>query len=228
MFSRPVLFVCVLAAAVGVPYLLLDKNLAQTARGQWNRLFAEPSPKPTDAPPGGAVQGAFHPTAPATPAATIEEAFRFEIQPAWVISRWPNASTMTGAKQLGMRVALASGTRSDDVAGSLTYYFNEHHQLQRITFLGQTGDARRLLAAVVTRYGLQSLPTTDAAHYIAGNPKKPTSEVLVRFSPTAANQTPSARLEVAVDLRRADIVGWEKRQLDAGEPSLVPSSYRPW
>ena len=39
MFSRPVLFVGVLIAAVAVPYVLLDKNLANTARGQWNRLL---------------------------------------------------------------------------------------------------------------------------------------------------------------------------------------------
>jgi hypothetical protein len=225
MFGRPVLLAGVLAAAVAVPYVLLDKNLAQTARGQWNRLFAASNSKPADTPAGSA---AISPSVPSAPAVAIEEAFRFEIRPEWVISRWPNVSAVTGDKQLGMRVALATGTQPDDVAGSLTYYFDEHHQLQRITLLGQTGDARRLLAAVVAPYGLKSLPTTDAAHYIAGNPKKPTSEVLVRFAPSAPNQAPSARLEVAMDLRRADAVGWEKKWEGASEPSLVPSSFRPW
>src|SRR5204862_1183718 len=98
-------------------------------------------------------------------------------------------------KQLGMRVALVSGTRPDDVAGSMTYYFDEYHRLQRITFTGLTQDARRLLAAVVTPNGLKSQPTTHAAHYIAGDPQKPTSEVIVRHMPTLVSNSAHARVE---------------------------------
>ena len=46
---------------------------------------------------------------------------------------------------------------------SNTYYFDQHHQLQRITFTGLTAEPRRLLAAVVTPNGLKSQPTTQAA-----------------------------------------------------------------
>ena len=126
-----------------------------------------------------------------------------------------------------MRVALVSGTQPDDLAGSLTYYFDEHHLLQRVTFTGRTGDARRLLAAIVPMHGLRSLPTTSAAHYVAGNPKKPTSQVTVNYLPLMPAQT-NARLEVAVDLRRADVVGWQQRQQSAGEPKVLPSSFRRW
>ncbi len=226
MFSRPVLFAGVLVAAVAVPYLLLDKRLAATARGQWRRLTAASSAaadaaKP--APPPAALASA------ALPAASIEEAFRFDVRPDWVISRWPQVSTVAGGpKQLGLRVALVSGTRPDDVAGSLTYYFDEHHQLQRLTFAGLTADARRLLAATVTQSGLKSLPTTGAAHYVAGNPKQPTSQVIVKYLPEISGPAVTARLEVAVDLRRADVLGRDRRERDLGEPSLLPSSYRPW
>jgi uncharacterized protein DUF6690 len=228
MFSRPLLFVGVLAAAVLVPYVLLDEHLAQTARGQFDRLWGKS--EQTQASDGTNVgPAAGQPVTPAASGATIEEAFRFDIRPQWVTSRWPRVSTVLGdPKQLGMRVALVSGTRGDDVAGSLTYYFDDHHQLQRITFTGMTGDPRRLLAAVVTPYGLKSLPTTTAARYVAGDPQKPTSEVIVRHLPVVRNEAEHARAEVAVDLRRGDALDWGKKASTEAEPSLIPSSYRRW
>src|SRR5262245_22553484 len=169
MSSRPLLFLGGLAAAVAVPYILMDDQLGKTARTQWDKLWrksgkqsSEPLAEQTRLTNGaGAV-------ATPTPGAGIEEIFRFDIRPQWVTSHWPRVSTVAGnGKQLGMRVAVVTGTQPDDVAGSLTYYFDEHHQLQRITFSGLTGDARRLLAAVVTPNGLKSQPTTDAAYYVS-------------------------------------------------------------
>jgi len=228
MFSRPVLLVGVLAAAIGVPYLLLDKTVSQSVRGQWNRLRGK-SEKAGSQEAAGAVSPArLSPVAYSAPPVGVEEAFRFEIQPTWVLARFPSVSTVAGdPKQLGMRVALVTGTRPEDLAGSLTYYFNEHHQLQRITFTGRTGDARRLLAAVVPMHGLKSLPTTGAALYVAGDAKKPTSQVAVNYLPITPAEA-NARLDVAVDLKRADVVGWEKKQVDLGEPKLLPPSFRRW
>ena len=229
MPRRPVLLVCLLAAAVGVPYVLLEKDLAATARGQWNRLLGKASPAPQNSAAASATpQGVASVALTAAPVG-IEEAFRFDVKPSWVVSRFVSVSTVAGdARQLGMRVALVSGTRPDDVAGSLTYYFDDHHQAQRITFTGQTADARRLLAATVGSYGLQSQPTTEAALYVGGNPKQPSSRVSVRYLPLMQGPPTAPRVEVAVDLRRSDVVGWEQRQLDAGEPTLLPPSYRQW
>ena len=225
MFTRRLLFAGVLIAAVGVPYLLLDKRLRETARGQWQRLTGLVS-APADA--GEAAKPSVTLASAALPPASIEEAFRFDVRPDWVTGRWPQVTTVAGGpKQLGLRVALVSGTRGDDVAGSLTYYFDEHHQLQRLTFTGETADARRLLAATVTPHGLRSLPTTGAAHYVGGNPKQPTSQVVVKYLPQVS-QKATSRLDVSVDLRREDVVGWDRRARDGGEPSLLPPSYRPW
>jgi hypothetical protein len=233
MFSRPLLFVGVLIAAVAVPYVLLDENLAKTARTQWGRLWGTAEPKKADLTDSLTMIGlnANTPGAKSAnmPAAAIEEAFRFEITPAWVTSRWPRVTTVAGdPKQLGMRVAIVSGTRPDDVAGSLTYYFDDHHQLQRITFSGMTADPRRLLANVVTPYGLKSLPTTGAAHYVAGDPKKPTSEVTVHHLPVVQNDGSRPSAEVTIDLRRKDAAHWQQKAASEPEPSLLPTSYRRW
>ena len=172
MFSRPMLLFGVLLASVVVPYVLLDKNLSQTAQAQLNRLLGKSESAGGENPladlklpwaEGQASAG----TASAgsslgrLPPVALEEAFRFDATPQWVTSRWPRVSTVLGEpNQLGMRVALASGTRPDDVAGSLTYYFDDHHQLQRITFYGVTGDEQRLLAFLVHAYRLKTAPTT--------------------------------------------------------------------
>jgi len=227
MSSRPLLFLGVLAAAVAVPYVLLDDNLSQTAKSQWNRLWGK-SAKQTNDPLADLTHLTSSSAGPVTPGVAIEEIFRFDIRPQWVTSRWPRVSTVAGdAKQLGMRVAVVTGTRPDDIAGSLTYYFDEHHQLQRITFSGLTGDARRLLAAIVTPNGLKSQPTTDAAYYLAGDPKKPSSHVTVRHLPIVRAED-RARQEVALDLKRSDIARGTEKAAQDPEPSLLPSSYRRW
>jgi hypothetical protein len=233
MLNRPMLFFGVLLAAVVVPYVMLDEKLAQTARSQWGRLAGSGSHEPDD--PAPTLQRA---TASAMASATgisgatavpLEQAFRFDLTPQWVASHWPRVSTVLGeVQQLGMRVALVSGTRSDDVAGSLTYFFDQHHQLQRITFTGLTADPRRLLATVVTPNGLKSQPTTSAARYIAGDPARPTSEVTVRFLPVIVANTERSQAEVAIDLRRADVLGWQARAQQEPEPSLLPTGYRRW
>jgi hypothetical protein len=233
LLNRPLLFVGVLGAAVAVPYVLLDKNLSQTARTQFDRISgrvrsvggaaAEANPLATGT--GG------QPTVDAIPPpAAMEEVFRFEITPQWVTSRWPRVSTAPGGlDQLGMRVAYASGTHSDDVAGSLTYYFNKHHQLERITFTGITGDHRRLMALLVSGYKLKSQPTTGIANYIAGDPQQPTSQVTVRHLPVVVAAADQARAEVAVDLRRDDLLNHAAPQEDPEtDRKFLPTSYRRW
>jgi hypothetical protein len=231
MFTRPMLFVGVLIASVVVPYVSLNEQLANTAQTQWNRLFG--ATKPDEDQQRGGTPGMGHTgfergSSPA-PSATIEQAFRFDVTPQWVASRWPRVSTVLGdAEQLGMRVAWVSGTRSDDLAGSLTYYFDAHHQLQRLTCTGLTGDPRRTLATVVPAFGLKSQPTTDAAHYTAGNPRAPTSEIIVRHLPVLTTEPGGARAEVSIDLRRADAHAATGHAERDPEFKLLPSTYRRW
>jgi hypothetical protein len=228
MFSRPMLFLGVLAAAIGVPYLMLNERLAETAKGQLNRLWGESKAKVENQLADVRLVGAAH-NEPALPPPAIEEAFRFDVTPQWVTSRWSRISTVAGdLDQLGMRVALVSGTRPDDIAGSLTYYFDKHHQLQRITFAGRTSDPRRLLAATVTPNNLQSQPTTAAAHYILGDAKKPISEVTVRHLPVITSDPAAARAEVSVDLRATAVQDPKKSSFAGPDPTPLPNYYRRW
>jgi hypothetical protein len=227
MFLRPVVFGGALLAAVAVPYLALNEHLTGAVATQWNRLQGRSNPQVDSigVPNAPATAGSSPATSPPVP---IEQAFRFDATPQWVAGRWPRVSTVLGQpKQLGMRVALVTGTRDDDIAGSLTYYFDEHHQLQRITFAGLTSDPRRLLAILVPAGSLQSQPTTSVVHYIAGDPKRPTSQVIARHLPVVANGAPGPRVEVAVDLARADFGGGPAATSPV-DGRVLPSSYRRW
>lgn len=232
MFSRPMLLLGVLVASVVVPYVLLDKNLSQTAQEQLKRLTGKSETASGDNPLAALVSAATEgPAVAAAPVATrlppvaLEEAFRFDATPQWVTSRWERVSTVAGdPKHLGMRVALATGTRPDDIAGSLTYYFDDHHQLQRITFFGVTGDEQRLLAYLVNAYKLKTSATTGVARYIAGPQDKPTSLVTVRLMPVVRANAQFARAEVTVDLTRGDVVNTSPTR----DVAPLPTTYRRW
>jgi len=59
----------------------------------------------------------------------------------------------------GLRVALITGTNSWDLHGSLTYYFDTSHRVQRITFRGWSGDATKLITLLTQKYGFRQQQT---------------------------------------------------------------------
>jgi hypothetical protein len=81
---------------------------------------------------------------------------------------------------------------------------------------------------VVTPYGLMSKTTTDAAHYFAGDPKQPTSQVIVRHPSVMVERAQMARAEVFVDLRRTDAMTLRENAEREPEVKLLPSGYRRW
>ncbi len=110
---------------------------------------------------------------PADPAATpqlagsgvtdIREVLRFDISPDWVIGRFARVSTVLADLSLeGLRVPIVTGTRADDLAGTLTYYFDHQGKLQRATFHGFTGDPGKLVQTMTSHYGLATEPTLEA------------------------------------------------------------------
>lgn len=83
----------------------------------------------------------------------VPEVFNFEITPDWVSSRWQEVSLgMADVALTGYRVMLVTGDGPQDLAGSLTYYFDGAQRLQRIRFEGVTGDVRPLVAEMAMRH----------------------------------------------------------------------------
>ena len=63
-------------------------------------------------------------------------------------------------------MAVVTGPKLDDIAGSLTYYFDHDQRVRRITLDGMTGDPRRLVALAQKEFGFRAEPTLQAGLYL--------------------------------------------------------------
>tara|TARA_R110002049_G_scaffold2750_2_gene21550 strand:+ start:364848 stop:365672 length:825 start_codon:yes stop_codon:yes gene_type:complete len=96
----------------------------------------------------------------------LREVLRFDITPDWVINRFARVSTVLADLNLeGLRVPIVTGTRADDMAGTLTYYFDRRGTLQRLTIHGFTGHPAKLVGTMTQFYGLQTEPSLEAGVY---------------------------------------------------------------
>jgi hypothetical protein len=141
------------------------------------------------------------------PSQQFEQFFNFGITKGWVRSRWERVSTQLGLLDLqGYRVPLVTGTELDDLAGSLTYYFDAEQQLQRITFQGTTGDIGRITQMLATHYGMAHKPTNDAAVVLVEAERrwgsKQVSQLRIRDAAVATSADAHRRFQLALVLER--------------------------
>ena len=191
MIRTAVLSILGLGLAAGVPFayyaitesdepLSISKLTGAKAPAKAKADKATSAEKPVAASKRDSAQSAFD----APPIRSMDEVLRFDVRPDWVISVWPRVTTGLGQIQLnGYRVPLVTGTAQDDLAGSLTYYFDPHAQLQRIVFHGTTGNPQRLIALVTNRFGF--------ARHVLNNPGLVLYEV-----PAAPGEMPRSTLSV--------------------------------
>jgi hypothetical protein len=208
-----------LAAAIGIPYLVNTPQLRPQIESAWNQIVSGDSPSPA-APPvsdqttsaGTATNlvalsegGVLPDLLEGPPVQDFGDVLRFDVTPRWIMDRWSRVTTVSDEFALeGLRVPLVTGTRLDDVAGTLTYYFDTKHVLQRITVHGFSGDERRLAQFVEQAYGLKHEPSLYAALYLTRWNGKPKSALLVRHAPVVTSAAAHARLEITVELNRPD------------------------
>lgn len=152
------------------------------------------------------------PTAPVTPALVgggmqdIRQALRFDIDPRWVTEHWSHVETFAAERNLlGMRVPIMTGTEPHDLAGSLTYYFDTRHRLQRVVLRGRTGDERPLVKFVEEAFGLRAEPAIAAGLYIARWNGQPHNLLYSRFAPLVRSDIPHSRLDIWLEVNQLDI-----------------------
>ena len=96
----------------------------------------------------------------------LREVIRFDISPEWVFQRFARVTTVLADMRLeGLRVPIVTGTRVDDLAGTLTYYFDGSGHLQRVTMHAFTGDPTRLVGAMTQYYGLNRESSLEAGAF---------------------------------------------------------------
>ncbi|MEC7409367.1 MAG: DUF6690 family protein [Planctomycetota bacterium] len=107
---------------------------------------------------GGGIVGA--------PVTDLREVMRFDISPEWVMNRFARVSTVLAEFRLkALRVPIVTGTRVDDLAGTLTYHFDGNDRLQRVSIHAFTGDPERLIGSMTQNYGLKQEPNLEAGIY---------------------------------------------------------------
>ena len=140
------------------------------------------------------------------PTFDFAEVFRFDVSPGWIMSRWSRVSAALGTLQLqGYRVPLVTGTAEDDLAGSLTYYFNSAQQVQRITFSGTTGDSRKLVHFITGRYGFARRVANNPSLFLYEIPETqgpPKNLLEVRPARLLRADLPYQRFEVELSIER--------------------------
>ncbi len=205
MVKKFVLAALGLIGAAGGPYLLSRAPATYQTVRQWVTAPAGEQALPVEiatAPPllpeePRASNGAAW--ALEGPPARLDEILRFDITPEAVVSRWPRVSTgLADLELMGYRVPLVTGAGQADLAGSLTYYFDQHRQLRRIMFKGTTGDLAAL-RMVLSRFGMVHRPTNDPALMVfeARSPSGQTSGLArIRTAPVIQSTDPLRRYEV--------------------------------
>jgi len=217
-------FMSVLMSSAGIPYLL-------STGGEWvasakNYMNSPPAAAQQQATPAGANAAApapaqfasFDASLPQLPSSVtkvpplegygpynLAEVINFGVTPEWVTSRWPRVTVgLAELNMQGYRVTLVTGTAQDDLAGSLTYYFDEGRELKLIHFLGTTGDPRKLIALVMSQYKFRPQQTGDPGLQLYQYRwlGKPLSELQVRMTSVILASQPFNRYQVELALRR--------------------------
>ena len=121
------------------------------------------------------------------------------------MARWPRVTSGLAELDLqGYRVPLVTGTAEDDLAGSLTYYFDKNQHVAFINFKGTTGNPRKLISLVMSRYRFLPQKTDDpglALYQVKWN-GQPQSELRIRTARVVRANQPHARYEIDLAMKR--------------------------
>lgn len=207
-----IVFAVVALGAILSPVLLLSGSgwladgVARILSGE--SIIVALGIKPATAPQDKTGGGTTETDGLELPPVDFAEVFRFDITPDWIVTRWPRVTASLSAIQLqGYRVPLVTGIAEDDLAGTVTYYFNAAREVQRITFEGTTGTPNRLLAFLSSYYGFVYRPTNNPSVYLFVVPEEGSrgethSYVWIRPAPVFQVQERHQRFEVSLVIER--------------------------
>lgn len=198
-------FALLLLGAIGAPYLLSSatsksKDDSKTEADLTAQELAAVSQLSGVLSNGGKKGSRFEQNGP-----RLEQVFSFGVSTGWVLGSWPRVSTALADLDLqGYRVPLVSGTRTDDIAGSLTYYFGNEQRVERITFVGTTGDARRLVAILAAQHAFARQMTDDPSVHLYQSRKRRRimGELRIRTSQVVRADSLHSRFALSLEMWR--------------------------
>jgi hypothetical protein len=202
MFSRS-WFALMLLGSVALPYLYsATLGSGKSAKATTAAGSISPSTAVMAGPPS---TGGDEVLAQAPTKNDLAEIFRWDVTTGWVLAHWPRVSAgLSDVETQGYRVPLVTGTATDDLAGSLTYYFNQRQRVQRITFFGTTGDSRRLVALLATKFGFVRELNDDPSLFLyrVHEGRKVVSELRIKPAHVVRSSEPYTRFDVSLLIER--------------------------
>ncbi len=224
MLGAPLL----LAAAVGVPYAATNGPDLDSIWKQDGASGTAPTRMSRSA-DGSLAPGAagFGPRA-RQQTIPLQQALNFNVSKGWVYQRWDRKTTALSELDLyGVRVPLVTGTSLADVAGSLTYYFDEQGLVQRIALVGRTGNTTQLEQLATQQFGLQRQATPIAGQrlYQLKSGDKVFGELRLRPSPVIMADDPYDSFSIDLQLQRPGTSTPLPNQQLAG--GILPSAVQP-
>ena len=156
-------------------------------------------------------------------AQNLGDVINFNATPQWIMMRWPRVTVgLAELDMQGYRVPLVTGTGYDDLAGSLTYYFDNDQRVKLIHFRGTTGDPRKIVGLVMQQYNFLPQPTGDPAlqlYQVKWN-GKPISELRVQSASVLRSDEQYSRF--AVESGAEAIVSLMSPAMDRSASPQVP------
>ena len=136
----------------------------------------------------------------------LRDVLRFDITPDDVPKKFSRVSTVLSDLSLrALRVPLVTGTKAEDIAGTLTYYFDTSGKLQRLTIHGFTGEPGNLLNLMTGQYGLRSEPTLEAGVYTRRWNGQPVHFLRLTHAPVVFSDAIHQKYTVFLELNQPDL-----------------------
>jgi hypothetical protein len=133
----------------------------------------------------------------------LRSVIRFDVTPDFVYRNFPRVSTvLSDLSYDGLRVPLVSGTQPYDVAGSLTYYFDNNKSVRRIQFQGVTGEADPLVQLMIQHYRLSPERSLGGQLLTMRWNNRITSFMHVAPAPVVTAQEPNARFAFFLEINK--------------------------
>ena len=218
ILNKPMTAALLLAGAAGGPYVLYETDAGQAARNTATQAIGV---APTTSSPvastnannswwgsnssdgGSQAASSGAPVLSVTQINSLAEVLRFDIPPAWVMQNFPTVNTGVGDLTLdGLRVPLITGTRPDDLVGTLTYYFDRFQRVQRISLHAVTGDPTRIGNELQRNYRLQQQPALGGGLYTTTWNGTPTSILNITPATVITAEQQNARFTVFLEINQ--------------------------
>lgn len=228
ILRSPLTGLLLLAGATGGPYLWYETELGkqgqkalQSATGDsssdwnaWDAMGQTPAdsrsnPGLPGMTPSGLRADPFNPNPhrlDQMPIVSLAEVLRFDVSPDWVMGRFPRVSTLLAEMNLdGLRAPLVTGTSPSDLAGTVTYYFDQFKRLKRICVQGNVGDPTRYVAELQQAYQMSQEPSLGGNLYVIKWNGTPTS--LLHIAPASVVHSDSlyGRFQLFLELNQAGL-----------------------